>query len=627
MTKPLTEIAVNAFHHTFIWPLLMRGESGKPEEPGIDGHVKALGRANWNETIPPGQVNPSLDPDYTYEEVVYFHPFVRDFLFGDGRTAGINRAIRRFRRKDVRGVHVVIKRDPNSEEEPFQVTLRVERCEILLIRPQVLILLVEVSNRTLDTQDSSDPGIGDPHEALTLDQVFYLQSRLRHIYPPYFDKTSEKAGEIPISVEWIGLKTESYELEFSHSMYKWNRLPGERRNLIVVDDLDHHFRIQIFDSDGKQVVDEKETSLPNKADEIRKLKDQLKGLPSYHKFSDGQKSQLIPAIRSIVFLNLTPDSRKVEFKEFVDIGSEPPMLAHWQAFFGDEIQPLKNAYIRNERGLYLQQLIDDRIPSMSFIAVDSPSEIPQDDLDRLPAFDAPGLDYDSDFRDRLRDGFQYTRFRHNGTTYYGNGTSFAVVCGTDGFTNILLTHFRRHYTHMGLIAQFQHSALLYFADEMADTAKLLSGAKSDKELSNPVWATRIRDLQQSFLKFRTRSYFTEVSNQIQGKDLFRLWFDHLRTAALFDRVSDTNSELYEALENHEMKLLAQAQTRLSEIATWGLGMTIILTAFSTVFAAMPLETRNGWPFFSWIIFGVMVSVIGVGLLIWRSGKKPKDSPP
>ena len=90
-----------------------------------------------------------------------------------------------------------------------------------------------------------------------------------------------------------------------------------------------------------------------------------------------------------------------------------------------------------------------------------------------------------------------------------------------------------------------------------------------------------------------------MSNQVQGKDLFRFWTARLGTAALFDRVSDTDSELYEGSKNLEMKELAKAQKelaeashkltlaqnkvgweqkRLAEIAVWGLGLSIFLTA-------------------------------------------------
>ena len=142
---------------------------------------------------------------------------------------------------------------------------------------------------------------------------------------------------------------------------------------------------------------------------------------------------------------------------------------------------------------------------MSLIAVDDPTEIHPDDADRFPAFDPPELDYDPEFRDRFRDEFRYLRFRHWGTTYYCNGTSFALVCNTESFTNLLIKHFRRHYTHLGLIAHFQHAALIYFADELADTAKDLAERASKADPSDPSWRDRIRSLQSRFLEFRTRS--------------------------------------------------------------------------------------------------------------------------
>jgi hypothetical protein len=589
MTRSAAEIEVKAFHHTLIWPLLMRGSSERQPGSGqsISRHVDALTSAGWKESVGPSQVPPI--EDYSYEEMVYFHPFVRDFLFGDGKTIVKDRALRRFKRTEVTGVKISIGRVDSSPTPPIE--LRVERCEILLLRPQVLLLLVEVSNRKSHSDTPVDPRIGDDRSSLTLEQVLYIQSRLRHIYPPYFIGSTQ--GDVPASVEWIGLQTGDHPTS------------GARG------------------SGGS---------------------------------SPGTNSDRTSSDR------LTLTSPREAFFQFVAQGSEPPMYAHWREFFGDKIKPYATASNRDDGGLYLQQLIDDRIPSMSFIAVDNPSDIHQDDLDRLPAFDSPELDYDPEFRDRLRDGFQYTRFRHWGTTYYCNGTSFAVVCGITDFTDILLTHFRRHYTHLGVIAHFQHAALLYFADELAETVKELAARPGAADYSSPAWAERIRTLQQRFLKFRTRSYFTEVSNQVQGKDLFRLWYDRLGTQALFDRVSATNTEVYQALENHEMKelarvqaklaqestkfakaqtklaqrskkltasqtRLAEIQTTLSRIAMWGLAISIPISAVSAVFACVPLifgqPTRS--EALAWLLGGVGAGVLFDMILMiiyWSTPRNP-----
>ncbi|MDR3636737.1 MAG: hypothetical protein P4L84_23235 [Isosphaeraceae bacterium] len=529
MFKPAIDISVDIFHQFLIWPLLMRGV-----EPSIDKHVDALKAAGWHEPAATAQSPLSVDPDYTYEEVVYFHPFVRDLLFGDGKTRPRDSALRRFKRTDVTAVDILIEPRPNPAAEPLR--LRVERTEVLLLRPRVLILLVEVSNRNADDTDH-DPKFACPRTPLNFDKVLKLQSRLRHIYPPYFNGTAH--GDVPVSVTWRGLA------------------------------------------------------------------------------ESGQ---------------LTLASPKSDFDAFVRKGAEPPMYAHWRAFFGKAIQPLRTLTDRDADGLFLQQMIDDRIPSTSFIAVSEPSEIHPDDADRLPAFDPPELDYDPEFRDRFREQFRYLRFSHFGTTYYCNGTSFCVVCKTsDQFTqNHLLAHFRRHYTHIALIAQFQHAALLYFADELADTAKDLANRNPDDEYSDRAWRERIRVLQHRFLKFRTRSYFTEVSNQVQGKDLFRLWFDRLGTAALFERVSTTNAELYRALENQEMKELAWEQKRLAQIATLGLSASIFLTALGALFAWIPIFVHIPTPFArDWAIRGAALAAVLPAILIllsffyWRKSKNSR----
>ena len=495
VTKPAADIEVKAFHHTLLWPLLMKqGEDAqdKPIKPFVDAFLAA----GWTEQV--GNAN-GVHPDYTYEEVVYFHPFVRDFLFGDGETPSEKRSLRRFKRTDVTSVTVDIKPDDDKPAEWFVKTLRVERVELFLVRPRVAMLMIEVSNRNPDANFDPriEPKLRDTRGHITLAEVLHLQSRLRRIYPPFFEKG--KYGECPASVAWHG------------------------KNLVC-----------------------------------------------------------------------PPAATESDFRRFVVAGAEPPVFAHWLAFFQDaqgrgSVRPLQSLADLKTDGLFLQQLLDDRMPGLSFIAVDEPDEIEPKDCDLFPAFDPPGFNYEYKFADGLREGFRYTRFSHYGTTYYCNGTSFTTVCNTSVFngkcySNLLLGHFRRHYTHLAVIAQFQHAALLYFAAELAGTPKGLAGRRSIDEYANPAWRDRIRRLQQRFLKFRTRSYFTEVSNQIQPKDLFRIWTGHLGTADLFARVSATNSEMYEAIEGHEVKELAAEQAKLGRIAGIFLPFSLALSSLSVLFA-------------------------------------------
>lgn len=540
MTRLATEIPVKAFHHTVLWPLLMRGDVSSKED-SIDNFVAALEAAGWEE---PGRGSTSVESDYTYEEIVYFHPFVRDFLFGDGRETEKKRTKRRFKRqasRTIRGAKIRITFPRRDNKPEIDVTLRVERMEVLLIRPRVAMLLVEFSNRELTSQSGQEPTIHEKRSELTLEQALYLQSHIRQIYPPFFDKQTGDHGDCVSEFKWIDLA------------------------------------------------------------------------------ASGDYATAKP---------------RDKFDQFVKQGAEPPIYSHWQVLFGKQLQPLTKASDRGSQGLYLQQLLDNRMPGLSFISVENPSEIHPNDLDRLPAFDPPGLDYNPAFNDVHREKFQYTRFSHQGTTYFCNGTSFTTLCNSDQdnhgkcFSDWLLTHYRRHYTHLGVIAQYQHAALLYFADELADTAKELAGRPDEK--LDKVWRGRIREIQHRFLKFRGRSFFTEVSNQIQGKDLFQMWFGHLGTQALFERVAATSAEVYTALETFEMKELAEAQkdlaeeqTYLAQIAKWGLGVSIVLAGLALFLQwadLYPDDVKSGFPFqgdflhgpWVWCLFAI---VFGIALTV------------
>jgi hypothetical protein len=529
-TKPAGKIAVKAFHHTLIWPLLMR--SGR--DSGIDKFIKAFEEAGWVED---SKGSTTVHSDYQYSEITYFHPVVRDFLFGNGEPNPENRTLRRFQRFDLSEVEITIDSAERSTTESFTVQLRVERVELLIIRPKIAMLVVEVSNRSATAPTKQEPKVDDQRVPLMLDQVLYLQSRLRHAYPPYFIGTTH--GECPLEIVW-------------------------------------------------------------------------KGRPQPKEFQ-----------------SVSPES---EFDQFVRVGAEPPMYSHWRQFLGKSIEPYQSVANRAGPGLFLQQLYDDRIPAMSLIAVNDPNEIHPDDEDRLPGFDPPGLDYEPAFRESLRASYRYTRYRHAGTTFYCDGTSFSMVTKSNSvdFRDLLLTHFRRHYKHLAVIAQYQQAALLEFADELGDIAKDLGvtvNEKSDRALRD-----RIRKIQRRFLKFRTRSYFTEVSNGIEGKDLFRLWFDHLSTKELFERVSQISSDVSKTLENHEIKDLAKVQKNLTLVATIGLSISTVI-GWAALF---PEQVRERFQLvgsviilgpWMWLLIAVAIASVSCYVVASQFGSSSKSTDP
>jgi hypothetical protein len=76
------EIFVDPFDVTFVWPLRLR-DSGGEKEAGRDRVKRALIDDGWEQIKDLVRRNGRPDEDgYAYAEMVYFHPFVQNFLYG-----------------------------------------------------------------------------------------------------------------------------------------------------------------------------------------------------------------------------------------------------------------------------------------------------------------------------------------------------------------------------------------------------------------------------------------------------------------------------------------------------------------------------------------------------------------
>ncbi len=200
--QPAAKIPVSDFRQILFWPLLLKA-SATPT--GSDRQFKPwadlLTRGDWESapTLPP-DVTDRGGEDITYEEIVYFHPFVRDFLYGDGSPPATaensGRPLLRFRRKPERRLTFmdVEWHDAPPDGTPGLVAVRlaVSRLELYLCKPLVAVLAVELTDA-----ERAD------HEPLTLHDAMKLQSLVREVYPPYFDDEG-RAGNCPHSVTFSG---------------------------------------------------------------------------------------------------------------------------------------------------------------------------------------------------------------------------------------------------------------------------------------------------------------------------------------------------------------------------------------------------------------------------------------
>ncbi|WP_339774712.1 hypothetical protein [uncultured Thalassospira sp.] len=173
MTHPAparaTEIPVKDFRQIFVWPLVL---DKKPGENWFNDLSKKICGPNWKKVSDLWQPVTGKQDDNdnsilgTYEEAVYFHDFVRDFLYqkdGDAQQ-------KVFQRKDLKTLTATIGDGTSDKDYHFAI----DHCTLHFFPFGVAILTLELG---------FDAGANTP---LTLDQAQTLIDYLRRAYAPFW---------------------------------------------------------------------------------------------------------------------------------------------------------------------------------------------------------------------------------------------------------------------------------------------------------------------------------------------------------------------------------------------------------------------------------------------------------
>ncbi len=444
--QPANEIRVDAFRQILIWPLLIHDTNGK-HAVNLTSAVASKLTGNhwqWADQSPDHKAISLRDfPSYEanrdddYSEIVYFHSFVRDFLYGGDGAAADKRPMRMLRRSDVRALK--LKLDDTREYE-----FHVSRIEGYLFELGVLLVVVEVEGPTNLAKTRK----------FTLKDALDLQNVLRMVFPRRWNDDG-KPSEAPLRACW--LDANGHEIE------------GSMQDFLV----------------------------------------------------------------------------KGDFTKIVREQAELPAAKHWRYL----LRPLPLYGEPKVGDFAVKQIEDQRIPSMTYLAVPDPRQISEGDFARIAFFDDAGESSVGPYSDKfLADWMKesaYDRFwqrtpssggtevdEHNRmmrTRWLCSGYGFAVVGPSNDsfFTGRIAANFRHHYFRMGLIAHVHRAMLLMFRDHLAEATK-----KTGEEFRD-----RIMKIQQDVTRFRARFWFREVSTQLQGQEIFAWWSDRLGNQALFDQVT------------------------------------------------------------------------------------------
>ncbi len=588
-----------------------------------------------------------------YAEHVYFHPFVRDFLYptaedrfharvaakGPDAVPGFkNRSLRILdHTKGIRWAAVFVRNTTDEDVDDYTnkphidiFLLRIRRVQSYLFETRIGFLAVEFDNRfsasrstsaQLETFDQKeDAQVFDVHrgdidnwfpdgeysgprvkllswfrklerddklkhndcqpfhytlvENPDLDQILSLQTMLRRGYPPYWDYDPVLHRSNPSQECSSGKTVESIVWLDRNQMPVFGESEWSSEKLLVPKALVHSPHKLFWSLDWRKRIQETRES----------------GVPP-----------LFPWWRQLL-APMEELNGRTKGEEF----STTELWLHQSLSYPDDQLP-KTQKERSGKICYTM-FGDDRFPCMTYLAVSDPRKLTTSQWMRLVFADGPGKNASEQpysrwlwemtpeaegnpklenvcINQQFRREFCYDRFFFRAdeaedktpdagipeamsTRYLCSGEVFVAVGSSVGQPHEfrmkkddtmvlkpfaldpvsgLLGHFRYHYFKMGLIAHFHRCSLLNFVEELSIAVSENLGKDPAEDGEDKNFRNMVVRIRRELIKFRFRFWFSEISSQIQARELFTRWSKHLQTQPMFDQVNEQLNEAEEVL--------------------------------------------------------------------------------
>lgn len=296
------------------------------------------------------------------------------------------------------------------------------------------------------------------------------------------------------------------------------------------------------------------------------------------------------------------------------------IASHWEFL----LRPMVLHHSGEQGLLRYRQIEYDRMPLMSFLALDDPAQLAREDFVALALVTRPAEPGALPFAGKLLEDFErrycYDRFWEPGTAHSWintrmmcSGHAFSMVgChGERYFTDAetgLLGQFRHQYFLICLIAHFHNAALLMLSDRLVGAVSRLDIHDVD---SVKRFKRRIREIFEVFLRFTHRYWFHEISIQAQAKALFDMWRGHLGTDQLYAEVREEVQDMSQYLDSDSFRRQANTVVRLTVVTTFGLVGTV-----ATGFLGMNLIAAGEAPLATKLLYFVLVFVPVAALTLY-----------
>jgi len=307
------------------------------------------------------------------------------------------------------------------------------------------------------------------------------------------------------------------------------------------------------------------------------------------------------------------------YLSFVGKQRSPRISQHWEFL----LDPFVSHAAHPQSPLRFRQIEYYRMPAMTYLVMDDLDGLTRADYMRLAFATGPGVKDQTPYSQQTLHDFEarhcYDRFFNSAEKRVASSTRF-LTCG-HAFTVVaggqdpwlldpergLLGQFRHQYFLLFLICHFHKASMLMLKDRLVATITRLD---ADSPQSISLFRRNVYDLQEAFMRFTQRYWFTEVSDQVQARDLFRMQIAHLGNDAVY---RDLRTELFDTVQYLDSDMLRRQSSSMHRLTT----VTILGLIGTTVtgFLGMNLIAEAEAPMQMKVVYFALVASATVALTV------------
>ena len=204
------------------------------------------------------------------------------------------------------------------------------------------------------------------------------------------------------------------------------------------------------------------------------------------------------------------------------------------------------------------------------------ARIGEGDLFRLAEADTSGsgYPYNAKFLGPLADAYFYNRHAPDLQTGSGNTAIYlmshhhlcAIGCG-DYYAQHIHKNVEDYYRHMQFLAVFEYFRLLQFSKRLTQLVK--------EAADDPSFGRRLFQIRKDFLSFTHRHHFSNISLQLQPREMYEKLYNVMGIKAMFDEVEQELAVATEFQVTKENKASVDRSEKLNALVAFGIPLTLI----------------------------------------------------